>query len=366
WEQKLHLPARAQVAELTRLVQHWLLEGNPTAGQVAERVVIDWLLHALPRSHHQAVSMRNPSTTLKLVEAIKLVDAAQHQDKGEQVPPFPRRVVQEKRTLEGTPHPISRPAAPSPRDKPSTEVPVPPAWNWLAGCIIHNNLPIRAPEVELKINAKPFCALLDSGSAASLVQPHILAPRGESKAILPITCVHRDTRRVHARRVTTSATPRAWPVKVGLMKDLPVPVLLGRGRPGFDCLLAAATQPGSGGRCEDHVNAPTVYHPQTDGLVERFNQTLKQMLRRVVMEDKRDWDLMLPYILFGIRELPQASTGFTPFELLFGRQPRGLLDRPQLNRIRRSAKGEPRQYIGAQTVLTAFLAKMQIKHMLTV
>ncbi|KAI2647467.1 Transposon Ty3-G Gag-Pol polyprotein [Labeo rohita] len=80
-------------------------------------------------------------------------------------------------------------------------------------------------------------------------------------------------------------------------------------------------------RFEDHQQLrTTVFHPQTDGLVERFNQTLKQMLRRVAAEDKRDWDLMLPYMLFGIREVPQASTGFTPFELLFGRQPRGLLD----------------------------------------
>uniref|UniRef100_A0A8C1WPE3 ribonuclease H n=1 Tax=Cyprinus carpio TaxID=7962 RepID=A0A8C1WPE3_CYPCA len=70
----------------------------------------------------------------------------------------------------------------------------------------------------------------------------------------------------------------------------------------------------------------TVYHPQTDGLVKRFNQTLKQMLRCVAADDRRDWDQMLPYVLFGIREVPQASTGFTPFELLFGRQPRGLLD----------------------------------------
>uniref|UniRef100_A0A9J8C449 Gypsy retrotransposon integrase-like protein 1 n=1 Tax=Cyprinus carpio carpio TaxID=630221 RepID=A0A9J8C449_CYPCA len=70
----------------------------------------------------------------------------------------------------------------------------------------------------------------------------------------------------------------------------------------------------------------SVYHPQTDGLVERFNKTLKQMLRRVVAEDQRDWDQMIPYVLFGIREVPQASTGFTPFELLFNRQPRGLLD----------------------------------------
>ncbi len=50
------------------------------------------------------------------------------------------------------------------------------------------------------------------------------------------------------------------------------------------------------------------------------------MLRRVVAEDKRDWDLMIPYVLFGIREVPQASTGFTPFELPVRPQPRGLLD----------------------------------------
>ncbi|KAL0199892.1 hypothetical protein M9458_003079, partial [Cirrhinus mrigala] len=70
----------------------------------------------------------------------------------------------------------------------------------------------------------------------------------------------------------------------------------------------------------------TVYHLQTDGVVERFNQTLKQMLRQVTAEDRWEWDLMLPYVLFGIREVPQASTGFTPFELLFGRQPHSLLD----------------------------------------
>ena len=70
----------------------------------------------------------------------------------------------------------------------------------------------------------------------------------------------------------------------------------------------------------------SVYHPQTDGLVERFNQTLKQMLRKIVEADGRNWDQLLPYLLFSIREVPQASTGFSPFELLYGRQPRGLLD----------------------------------------
>ncbi|KAK7915939.1 hypothetical protein WMY93_011700 [Mugilogobius chulae] len=39
-----------------------------------------------------------------------------------------------------------------------------------------------------------------------------------------------------------------------------------------------------------------------------------------------DWDQWLPYLLFAYREVPQASTGFSPFELLYGRQVRGPLD----------------------------------------
>lgn len=69
----------------------------------------------------------------------------------------------------------------------------------------------------------------------------------------------------------------------------------------------------------------TPYHPQTDGLVERLNQTLKQMLRRFVDETGSNWDQWLPYLLFAYREVPQASTGFSPFELLYGRDVRGPL-----------------------------------------
>ncbi|KAL5469182.1 hypothetical protein EMCRGX_G030400 [Ephydatia muelleri] len=59
------------------------------------------------------------------------------------------------------------------------------------------------------------------------------------------------------------------------------------------------------------------YHPQKDCLVEHFNQTLKAMLRKVHIQEGQDWDQLLPYVLFAYREIPQSTTGFSPFELLY-------------------------------------------------
>ena len=59
------------------------------------------------------------------------------------------------------------------------------------------------------------------------------------------------------------------------------------------------------------------HHPQSNGLVERFNQTLKMMLRKVVTNKGKDWDKLLPHVLFAYREVPKAFTGFSPFELIY-------------------------------------------------
>ncbi|XP_062590636.1 uncharacterized protein LOC134252230 [Saccostrea cucullata] len=67
----------------------------------------------------------------------------------------------------------------------------------------------------------------------------------------------------------------------------------------------------------------TPYHPMCNGLVERFNGTLKQMLKRMCIDRPRDWDKYLPTVLFAYREVPQESLGFAPFELLYGRTVRG-------------------------------------------
>lgn len=64
----------------------------------------------------------------------------------------------------------------------------------------------------------------------------------------------------------------------------------------------------------------TPYYPQTDGLAEKYNQTLKGMLRKFAAANSKDWDHWLPYLMFVYLEVPQ------PFKLLFGRQVRGPLD----------------------------------------
>ena len=50
------------------------------------------------------------------------------------------------------------------------------------------------------------------------------------------------------------------------------------------------------------------------------------MLKRVLNEKSYSWDLMVPYVLFAYREVPQESTGFSPFELIYSRDVRGPLD----------------------------------------
>ena len=70
----------------------------------------------------------------------------------------------------------------------------------------------------------------------------------------------------------------------------------------------------------------TPYHPQANGLCERFNGTLKSMIEKVTQENPTDWDAVIPYLLFAYREVPQSSTGYAPFELMLGRKVRGPMD----------------------------------------
>lgn len=64
------------------------------------------------------------------------------------------------------------------------------------------------------------------------------------------------------------------------------------------------------------------YHPQTNGLTERFNQTLQRALLKMVQDNQHRWEEYLDSVLFAYRTSKQASTKYSPFFLLYGREPR--------------------------------------------
>ncbi|GFY16271.1 transposon Tf2-8 polyprotein [Trichonephila clavipes] len=70
----------------------------------------------------------------------------------------------------------------------------------------------------------------------------------------------------------------------------------------------------------------TAYHPQTNGLTERFNKTLADMLSMYVDVEMKNWDEILPFVTFAYNTAKQETTGFTPFYLLHGREAETTLD----------------------------------------
>ena len=53
----------------------------------------------------------------------------------------------------------------------------------------------------------------------------------------------------------------------------------------------------------------TSYHPQCNGMIERFNHTLKTMLRKHVSKFGVQWDTYLYGVLWAYRNVPHSSTG---------------------------------------------------------
>ena len=69
----------------------------------------------------------------------------------------------------------------------------------------------------------------------------------------------------------------------------------------------------------------SAYHPESQGALERFHSTLKNMMRTYGLDNERDWDEGISLLLFAVRESVQEYLGFSPFELVFGQSVHGPL-----------------------------------------
>ena len=82
-------------------------------------------------------------------------------------------------------------------------------------------------------------------------------------------------------------------------------------------------------RCGIHHITASTYHPQTNGLTERFNSTLCNSISTYVNRQQSDWDEFLSSVTFAYNTSKQASTNFDPFTLMFGRPPLLPFDAPK-------------------------------------
>ena len=65
----------------------------------------------------------------------------------------------------------------------------------------------------------------------------------------------------------------------------------------------------------------SVYHPQANGKCERYNQVQNDMLAKLVDRSQRNCDTKIPGILSAYRTTKNESTKFSPFFILYGRDP---------------------------------------------
>ena len=65
----------------------------------------------------------------------------------------------------------------------------------------------------------------------------------------------------------------------------------------------------------------TPYHPQANGQAESTNKVIEAILTKTVASHRRDWAAKLPEALWAYRTTWRSTTGHSPYQLMFGKQP---------------------------------------------
>ncbi|CAC5408224.1 unnamed protein product [Mytilus coruscus] len=64
----------------------------------------------------------------------------------------------------------------------------------------------------------------------------------------------------------------------------------------------------------------TPFHPRSDGMIERMNRSINDMLLKYIKSHQKDWDLCLDFIMMAYNSTPHESTGISPYKLVFSQE----------------------------------------------
>ncbi|XP_013080918.2 uncharacterized protein LOC106066442 [Biomphalaria glabrata] len=180
-------------------------------------------------------------------------------------------------------------------------------------CQMKGTKKIRAPLQKVDIPERPFSKI-----AIDLIGPMpVISNRGHRYILTVIDVCSRWPEAIPLKRIEASDIVQAL-YTLFTRFGFPEEVLSDRGTQ-FHCQLTTTFLKMFGIR--QRFTAP--YHPQSNGICERFNCTLKKALSKVADDNPKEWDVALPSILFAYRESRNETTGFSPFQMIYGGNPRG-------------------------------------------
>ena len=172
----------------------------------------------------------------------------------------------------------------------------------------------KAPLVNLPIINTPFTRV-----AVDLVGP--LFPSSSRKHKYILTMVDMATRYPKAIPLSNIDTITVAEALLSMFSDVGIPmeILSDKGTQFNSDIMKEVQRLLS---IQEQITTP--YNAICNGLCEKYNGTLKQMLKRVVQDQPTEWDRFIEPLLFAYREAPiDTLGGFSPFELIYGRTVRG-------------------------------------------
>ena len=151
--------------------------------------------------------------------------------------------------------------------------------------------------------------------AMDLLDMSVTTAKGNRYVLVMVDCFSRWTEACPLPDKTALTVADAFFQHIVCSFRMPVVIHLDQGREFENKIMHELRIMGS-----SHKIKTIPYHPESDGLVERFNRTLLMMLAMFVEEIRDDWDDLLLAVMMAYHSSVHKSTSFNPYRLMFGEE----------------------------------------------